>query len=58
MLRVYLSSSSGGATVCIQQLVFILFRRIFSGWIGFQFNQDITLVSLYTIISRCALKKT
>jgi len=41
MFRAYLGPSSGGTTVCIQQLVlFFLFGRLSVVLIGFQSNQD------------------
>jgi len=72
MFRAYLCPSSGGTTVCIQQLVFIIiFRWLSVVLVGLeQSNQDnrqqtkytksklcIKLVFIYTIVSRCTVSK-
>jgi len=39
MFRLYLGPSSGGTTVCIQQLVLIIFRGMSVVLVGFESNQ-------------------
>jgi len=50
MFRAYLDSSSGGKTVCVQQLILTVL---------FFLDESIVLVGFqYTIISRYTVKKT
>jgi len=62
MFRAYLDPSSRGASVCIQQLVFIiLFLKncLLSCLTKYTKNNlCIKLVFLYAIISRCTVNKT
>jgi len=62
MFRAFLCPSSGGITVCIQQLVLILFWWMSVVLDNRQSSKKntfcIKLVFLYTIISRCTVKET